>query len=340
MLKAGLIGLGGMGRGHLNNYIRIMKEQGPIELVAVCDVDPEKFKDIKVDFNIKGVVGESYDLSMFRQYTSADEMIANEKLDLVTIAIPTYLHAPMTVKCLNAGINVFCEKPMAITVEDCQLMIDTAKKNGKQLMIGQCLRFWGEYVAAKKILDSGELGEVTGGYFWRGGGAPGWCFENWYFRAECGGGCLRDQHVHDVDMIQNLFGMPKAVSTLGKSVLTPGAFDSVTTNYIYDGSFAINAQDDWSLDGHDFDMTFRINCEKGSMYMDRDGFRVCRHGEAPFTPEYDHDNAYYKEILYLADCIINGKENTVNPPEASLNTIRIVNAEEKSAHALGQVTGI
>lgn len=340
MLKAGLIGLGGMGRGHLNNYIRIMKEQGPIELVAVCDIDPEKFKDIKVDFNIKGIVGDSYDLSQFRQYTNVDDMLANEQLDLVSVVVPTYLHCPITVKCLNAGINVFCEKPMSIKVEDCQLMIDTAKKNGKQLMIGQCLRFWGEYVKAKEILDSGELGEVVGGYFWRGGASPAWNDDNWYFKGECGGGALRDQHVHDVDMIQNLFGMPKAVSTVAKSHLTKGGHDSVSTNYIYEGSYAINAQDDWSLDGHDFDMTFRINCTGGSMYMDHNGFTVAKKGEAPYKPEFDGDNAYYKEILYLADCIINGKINTVNPPEASLNTIRIVNAEEQSAIAHGQLVEI
>jgi predicted dehydrogenase len=142
MLKAALIGLGGMGRGHFDNYIRLMKEDAPVKLVAVCDINPEKFRITKVDFNIGGIVSDKQDFSAFRQYTSADEMLEKEELDLVSIAIPTYLHCEMAVKCLKAGANVFSEKPMALKVEDCRRMIDTANECGKQLMIGQCLRFW------------------------------------------------------------------------------------------------------------------------------------------------------------------------------------------------------
>lgn len=331
MLKACLIGLGGMGRGHFDNYIRMMKEGQPVQLTAVCDINPEKFKNVKVDFNIKGVVSESQDMSAFRQYTSADEMLAAEKPDLVSIAIPTYLHADMAIKCLKAGANVFSEKPMALKVEDCQRMIDAAKEAGKYLMIGQCLRFWGEYEVAKEMISSGYLGKPISGYFWRGGGSPSNDPSNWYLHREMSGGCLFDQHVHDVDMIQYLYGMPKAVSSLGRNVFPNNGQDCVSTNYIYDGDYAVNAQDDWTLKGHGFSMTFRINFEGGSMYMDHEGFKVITNEGKDITPDYCKDNAYYKEIMYLIDLILTGKPNLKNPPEESLKAIRIAVAEQKSA---------
>ncbi|MHB1151825.1 MAG: Gfo/Idh/MocA family protein [Eubacteriales bacterium] len=340
MLKAALIGLGGMGRGHFDNYLRMMKEGAPVELVAVCDINPEKFKIAKVDFNIGGVVSDKQDFSAFRQYTSADEMLEKEELDLVSIAIPTYLHCEMSVKCLKAGANVFCEKPMALKVEDCRKMIDTANACGKQLMIGQCLRFWGEYEVAKQIISGGELGKPIGGYFWRGGGSPANDPNNWYLHREMSGGCLFDQHVHDVDMIQYLYGMPEAVSSVGRAVFPDNGQDTVSTNYIYDGDYAVNAQDDWTLKGHGFSMTFRINFEGGTLYMDHGGFRLAKADGTVITPEHSTENAYYKEIKYLIGLILSGEKNTVNPPEDSMKAIMIASAEAQSADNHGELVSI
>lgn len=131
MLKVGLIGIGFMGRGHLENYIKLESEGFPLKLVAICDIDPEKFENKFTPGNIK--IGEKkFDFSKYRLYTSIDKMLENEKLDYVDIALPTYLHSQATVKALNAGINVLCEKPMALNLEQCQAMIDAAKKNNKK----------------------------------------------------------------------------------------------------------------------------------------------------------------------------------------------------------------
>jgi predicted dehydrogenase len=262
-------------------------------------------------------------------------MLEKEELDLVSIAIPTYLHCEMAVKCLKAGANVFSEKPMALKVEDCRRMIDTANECGKQLMIGQCLRFWGEYEYAKNIIASGELGKPIGGYFWRGGGSPTNDPDNWYLHREMSGGALFDQHVHDIDMIQYLYGMPTAVSSVGRTVFPGNGQDTVSTNYIYDGDYAVNAQDDWTLKGHGFSMTFRINFEGGTLYMDHDGFRVAKADGTVTTPEYSKENAYYKEIKYLIGLILSGETNTINPPEESIKAIKIASAEALSANNHG-----
>lgn len=339
MLRTALIGVGGMGRGHLANLIQLTKEGDRIKLVAACDVDPERFENKKVDFNLD-VGGDDYDFSKFNCYTDMDDMLAKEKLDLVVIALPTYLHCPATVKCLKLGINVFCEKPMALSVEECDLMINTAKECGKHLMIGQCLRFWGEYAAVKQIIDSGRLGKPHYGYFWRGGDTPKWSFENWLLRRECGGGALHDQHVHDVDTVAYLFGMPKQVTTLGRTVYPGSGYDSVSTQYIYDDGKVVNAQDDWTLNGTGFAMEFRVGFEKGCAVMANGKFNVYDENQKDITPEFNTESAYVTEMKYFADCILKGTKNTINPPEASRDTIRIVAAETKSADNRGKLTDV
>ncbi|MCL2816319.1 MAG: Gfo/Idh/MocA family oxidoreductase [Oscillospiraceae bacterium] len=342
MLKAALIGIGGMGRGHLDNYIRLKKENNrDIELVAVCDVDENKFKNIKIDFNIENVGAGDYDFSKFNCYTSVDEMLSKEKLDLVSIALPTYLHCEYTVKCLDSGINVFCEKPMALDPGQCQKMIDAAARAGKKLMIGHCLRFWGEYEFVKDIIDSGEYGKPAAGYFYRGGDTPMWSYNNWLQKRECGGGALLDQHVHDVDTINYFFGMPKAVSSLAKVMIKGSGYDTVTTHYIYDDGKAVNAQDDWFLAYGGFSMAFRVNFEKGTVALFENGqFTAAKRGEKPYTPTCDKENAYYKELKYFARCIIDDRPVAINPPEDSLNTIKIVMAEIESADKGGVIVDV
>ena len=105
ILRAAMIGIGSMGRGHLDNYLRLEKEGYPIKVVALCDIDEKKFTNYKADFNIGEVGADGYDFGSFSLYTDLDEMLKKEELDMVTIALPTYLHCWGTCKCLEAGIN-------------------------------------------------------------------------------------------------------------------------------------------------------------------------------------------------------------------------------------------
>ena len=102
----------------------MLKEEGKdIELVAICDVRPEMLE--KND-------GQ-------RLYTDVDEMLVKESdADFVDICTPTYLHTELAIKCMKAGFHVLCEKPMALTYEDCEKMIAVSKETGKRLMIARC----------------------------------------------------------------------------------------------------------------------------------------------------------------------------------------------------------
>lgn len=337
MLKVGLVGIGFMGRGHLDQYLRLAGEGFGIELVALCDVDAKKFEGIFVGGNMGDLGQSKYDFSKYHLYTNFDEMIAKEELDYVDIALPTFLHCHYTVKALNAKINVLCEKPMAINPEQCRMMTDAAKATGKQLMIAQCLRFWPAYEVLKEYIDGEKLGKPVFLSFYRGGGTPMWSYENWLLDEVRAGGCLLDQHVHDVDMINWLFGEPEAVSSLGRNVFPGAGFDAVTTHYRYDG-FIVNAQDDWSMNGDvPFKMTYRASFERGTIIFE-DGKAIIypTEGGKIEADNKNREDGYYREIKYFANAIINGEPIETATPESTGATIRIATAERESARRNGE----
>lgn len=340
MLKVGLIGIGFMGRGHLDNYIRLESEGFPVKLVAVCDVDPAKFENKFLPGNID-VGTKKYDFSKYRLYTKIDEMLEKEELDYVDICLPTYLHAEVTIKALNRGLNVLCEKPMALNSKECNEMIEAAKKNNKKLMIAHCLRFWPAYEYLKECVETKRFGEFLGGYFYRGGSPPRWSYENWLLTKEKSGGCILDQHVHDVDTINWLFGKPKAVSTIARNVIPGSGYDILSTNYIYPDGKVINAQDDWTLQGdYGFEMLFRANFERGNIIFQNNILKVNPNDDKSFIPELPKEMGYYREIKYFVECLLNDKPLTVAPPESSKETIEIVEAEIRSADRNGEITPV
>ena len=170
MIRVGVVGLGFMGNMHAKNY-RALENTN---LVTICDIDENKLKGTAgTTGNIEGTE-QPLDLTGVELYSDYDKMLADAKLDAISITLPTYLHRDFTVKALQAGLNVLCEKPMALNLQQCDEMIAAAKKSGKILQIGHCIRFWPEYVRTKEIIDSGEYGRVVAATFQRLSVTPTW----------------------------------------------------------------------------------------------------------------------------------------------------------------------
>ena len=339
MLKAGLIGIGFMGRGHLDQYIRLASEGADVTLAAICDVDDKKFRGEFAPGNID-VGGAEYDFTPYRLYSDYNVMFEKEDLDYADIALPTYLHAEASCAAMRAGLHVLCEKPMALDPEQCAQMIRVSRETGKTLMVGQCLRFWPAYEHLKACVEDERYGAPVCGYFWRGGDTPAWSFENWLRDEGRSGGCILDQHVHDVDTIHWLFGPPEAVSTLGRNVLPGAGLDAVSTHYHYP-NFIVNAQDDWSMNGEvPFTMTFRVSFERGSLHFDGSGLRVAPVGADAFDADLSPDTGYYREIKYFTNALQTGSPIDRVTPESTRATICIATAERESAKKNGEWTKI
>ena len=199
--RVGVIGVG-MGRHHVAGF----NEHPSCQVVAITDPDEQRLKAIGDLNNVPG------------RYTSAKEMFASEKLDIVSIATPNKYHKPLAVQAFQNGCHVFCEKPMATSSREARAMLEAAKKARKRLMIDFSYRFTEPAVALKREVDAGAIGEV---YFartiWhRRRGMPG--FGGWFGqKALAGGGPLIDLGVHRLDLALWLMGYPKPVWVLGST---------------------------------------------------------------------------------------------------------------------------
>lgn len=330
MLKIGLIGNGSIARAHLSAYKRLY-ESGIAEVVAFCDIRPERL--------------EKQYLNCFdraRTYTSIDEMLKEEaeKLDFVDICTPTFLHSEHAVKAMESGVNCLSEKPMARTVKEAEKMIETANKTGKLLMIAHCCRFHAAAYKIKKLIETKELGKVVNADFRReGGGDDG---SSWFREYALSGSAPLDYHIHDVDLIRWMFGVPNAVSSSGVNCYSiGGGYDVISTNFIYDNMF-VNANCSWQLRKNRFNVRMmRVNFENGYVYVERGGERdvaviVKKDGTESYFSEMLPLDGYYEEIKYFANIVAKGIKPEFNPPEDSIDAVKIVMAEIESADKNGE----
>lgn len=336
MLKVGLLGFGFMGRMHFDNYVRLMEEGAAVQLAAICDIRIEELKNAKANGNM-ATEREVYDLSGYHLYHRMEEMLEQEELDIVDVCLPTYLHADITCELLSKGYHVLCEKPVAGTSEEGWRMVQAAKSSGKQLMIGQCLRFWPVYEYLKSCVEDGRYGRVTAGQFYRGSESP----KGWYLEGEKSGGCIIDMHVHDADMIHWLFGKPESVSTQALNVIPGSGYDIVSTHYSYPDGKVIHGHADWTLQGeHGFFMGYRVNFERATLVFDQNVLTVYP-GDAPaFQPELSPDAGYYREIKYFLDRVAAGENMAVCMPDSAVGSLEIIEAEIRSAQENGRAVAM
>lgn len=330
MIQVGLIGKGTIGGVHENAYRRLKKEGADVLLAACCDIRPEQMAAVDVDPS--------------RKYTDLDEFLEMEKgkLDYVDICLPTYLHAEAAIKAMRAGFNVLSEKPMAISLELAREMVAVSEETGRKLMVAHCCRFGGAAPVLREIIASGEMGRIRSAEFFREGGGTGpMGYKNWFRDGKLSGGAMLDLHIHDVDMINWLFGRPKSVSAAAIQIITDGGYDAMSVNFEYDGFF-VNAKSDWTIAHDKFNTRcIRANFEKGYVYCDNSPGRktfvkVNLDGSVEDLSERRGDDMYYVEICYYAKCLAAGVPVEDCMPAQSAEAVEIVMAEMKSADHGGE----
>ena len=330
MLKAGLIGYGGIARSHKRGY-DILEAEGKVKLVAVYDVRKEAFSG-----NVKINIDTGADKAVaFNCYTDLDEMLEKEELDFVDICVPSFLHKEMAVKLLERGYNVLCEKPMALNSEDCETMLAVEKKTGKHFMIAQCLRFFPEYEFLKSCIDDGRYGKVLGAFFNRVSAQPLWGYENWYLDYNRCGGAVTDIHIHDIDMARYLFGEPDAVSCRASDCKT--RYDIVQTTLYY-GDVPVSANGCWTAGRIKFGASYKVDFEKACLIYE--GGKVTVYTDdpkaEPIAPELKGHDGYTEEISYFCDLVAGKISNTKNPSSSAAKTVRLVEAMKESADKGGE----
>jgi len=198
--KVAIIGTGGIARyAHVPGY----RALDDVEIVAACDIAPGRAREFADEFDIP------------RAYTDHQEMLSSETLDAVSVCTPNVAHRQPTIDALNAGLDVLCEKPIAMNLSEGRDMVEAARRAGKLLQIGLHFRFAPATQTLKRFVDAGELGDIYYGEatYLRRRGIPNWGV--FTHKDLQGGGALIDIGVHVLDHTLWLMGNPKPVSVTG-----------------------------------------------------------------------------------------------------------------------------
>ncbi len=279
MLKAALVGTGVISRAHMPAW----ENFSDVELVCVCDIVPEQMEKYP---NVK-------------HYTSFDEMLDKETLDIVDICTPTTTHAALARKAMGRGINVICEKPISLDDEEIDELYETAEKNNVKFMIAQVVRFFDAYEILKDIAESRRFGRLLSGTMRRVGPVP---TNNWMLDTSLSGGVTFDLHIHDVDFLVYAFGKPVAIEHFRAR---ENDQDFINATYQYE-DFSINTSAAWYAAPYPFHAEFVFQFEKAVVANENQELKVYTN-EPLGEDEYKlgEKSGYEKELRYFVDCVKN-----------------------------------
>jgi predicted dehydrogenase len=328
--RVGLVGLGCMGGIHLGAYRAI----DSAEVVAVCDVRRERLRD-RPDETPGNLPAGAADLAGVRKHADFRRLLEDGDVQMVDLCVPTYLHAPMARAAIEAGMHVFCEKPIALTARDGRRMARLADRRGKLLMVGHCLRFWPEYVHMKELIASGRYGRVRSAALRRLGGMPAWSWDGWMADAARSGSAALDLHVHDVDTVLWYFGRPAEVVSTG-TTQADGGVSCIHTQYRYGEGPAVVAEAGWVPGEYPFRMGATIAFESATLEYSstaRPTLSIYTARGETLQPEIAAADAYVEELRYFVECIASGEKPVRSPVEQAVSAVRIVEAEIASVRS-------
>ena len=222
MIKAAVIGLGNMGQHHAKAYARLDN----VALVAACDSKIDRFNHIIKEADTK-------------YYASFEEMLSTEDIDVVSICVPTMAHFDVAKACMDAGLAVLVEKPIAETVEQAKALVAYAKEKECLLTVGHIERFNPAVLNVKKLLDDGGLGDIHSIICKRYGPFP---------KQIKDADVLVDVAVHDIDIVQFLVNKkPLSTEVKTKQIHCSDRADFGHLSMEFDGNISVNIFVSWAL---------------------------------------------------------------------------------------------
>ncbi len=300
----GVIGLG-LGQAHLAGYLT----NDRVEIIGLADLDTGLVERTASDHGVSNA------------FTAYQDLLALGP-DLVSVCLPNFLHAPVTIDVLDAGAHVLCEKPMALDLAQARDMVAAAGRNGRYLMVALNNRFRTETQILRKLIEQDMLGEIyyakTG--WLRRSGIPG--PGTWFTRkSQAGGGPLIDLGVHMIDLTRWLMGNPRPVSVVGATYSrmsdeVEGVFDveDLATAFIrFEGDITLIAETSWASHVPSEGSYVKLMGTRGGAEILGNELTVYTdlHGEqVDITPTYaprEWSDCIAAEIAHFVDCIQSGR---------------------------------
>lgn len=331
-VSLGLIGAGRAGMIHARNFRASVPHA---VLTAVADPCRE---------NVQAALEE---LEIEKGYEDYRELLKDEEIDAVIIVTPTKYHCEIAVAAARAGKHILCEKPMAMTVEECEIMEEAAKKYHVKLQVAFMRRFDSAFTEAKNVVDAGEIGDVVMVRSnTRGPSIP----KPWMYDIKKSNGPLAEVNSHDIDTLRWFTGSEfKTIYAMGANYRCPDAkqdFPDFYDNVILAAGFENGMQG--MIDGaqgvlYGYDARVEILGTRGCIFLGKTRERpitVCRsdmHRYEAFTNSWRFlfKDAYLEEDMDFVDCILTDREPKVTGYDGKM-AVKVVNAGNLSV-STGQI---
>lgn len=331
-VSLGLIGAGRAGMIHARNFRAAVPHA---VLTAVADPCRD---------NVQAALEE---LEIEKGYEDYRELLEDEEIDAVIIVTPTKYHCEIAVAAAKAGKHILCEKPMAMTVEECEIMEAAAKEYHVKLQVAFMRRFDRAFTEVKNVVDAGEIGDVVMVRSnTRGPSIP----KPWMYDIRKSNGPLAEVNSHDIDTLRWFTGSEfKTVYAMGGNYRCPDAkqdFPDFYDNVILAAGFANGMQG--MIDGaqgvlYGYDARVEILGTKGCIFLGKTQERpitVCRSDMRRYEAftnswKFLFKDAYLEEDMDFVDCILTDREPKVTGHDGKM-AVKVVNAGNLSV-STGQI---
>ena len=333
LTNVGFVGLGKMGMLHLMN-IRFIDE---VHVIAAADRSKRALKKAR-SYGVK------------KLYSSYQDLFADcSELDAVVVSVPNFLHFDVIQSALEADVDIFVEKPLANTTQQCEEIIKSVNKSGKKLMVGHVLRFFSDVQKMKEIADKGHIGNIevitleriASGPFSHGivpKPVPEW----WFDPKKVGGGVMLDLGYHLIDLFRFLVGDCKLLYSHldykfnlpleDTAIAVVQSMNSAAKGIIHVGWYekTIFPQNDSRIIIHgDAGYTSTKHFEPRSIYAHaaKEGIKnlfrkIVGRKIRPLGYAYGYD-AFYEELKHFFECVQNDLEPDVSAVDG-LKTIELI----------------
>ena len=307
MHKVGIIGCGGMGRGHSGNLAAIPG----VEIAATTDKSPVAAEALAKVYGAKA-------------YADTGALLDSAPVDIVVICTPTNAHAEAAIAAAQHGKHILTEKPLARTLEQADQVIAAVEKAGVRMLVGHVLRFFPEYVTAKHLLDGGQVGR------------PGVCrttrashhprgSDDWFADYEKSGGVVLDMLIHDFDLVRWYFGEVECVYCRGLAYAGLDHTDYALITLRHASRVITHVEASWALPAGNFMTKLEIAGDGGLLDFDNESsvpLKVLRKqtGDAlapgVMVPESPvAKNPYALEDEHFISCLDSGAPFAVSPQD-------------------------
>lgn len=318
MIKVGITGIGFMGWIH---YLAYQSLPG-VEVAAICEMDAKKrtgdWSGIQGNF---GPPAGQVDLANIKTYESLDQMVADPEIDYIDLCTPPSVHVDGIEMAAAAGKNIFCEKPLGLTLDECDRAVASCNDANVRLFVGHVLPYFVEYQFLVDAVKENRFGKLLGGNFKRVISDPTW-LPHFYDPLKIGGPLL-DLHVHDAHLIRLLFGMPTKVQSVGRkrgSVVSycQTIFDFAQSEFCVSATSGVIDQQ-----GRPFNHGYEVHFENATLQFEFAAFSdspesmplkvLHRDGaiERPELGDGDPVFAFQREIAEVISCLSESKESEI-----------------------------